>query len=102
MEITNEQLIRFPYSNKFKEVVIKKYPFVIIKQMLNTGNLLLGLLLKRLENDDDLYLFWLEEYCKKFSPLGYYQDFEDPMELEHGKWMDYWAEKIINNTAEKL
>lgn len=94
MEISENDLLGFPYDHEFAENVLNKYNYQIIGKMLTYGDLRLGLLLKRLENESGLYDEWLEQYSKKYSPLGYYKDFDDPMEKQYRDIMDNIARKI--------
>ena len=93
-EIGEDKLIGFPYDDGFKTAVLNKYPNAIIEKMLEIGDLRLGLLLKRLEKDRGLYDEWLIEYAKSYSPLGYYEDFDDPNEAKYGELFDKLAEKL--------
>lgn len=93
-KITENDLLGFNYDNDFAEIVLEKYPYEIIKKMLKYGDLRLGLLLKRLEGEEGLFDLWLEQYSKIHSPLGYYKNFEEPIEKEYGKILDNIFYKI--------
>lgn len=93
-KITENDMLGFPYDRDFIEAVLTKYPDTIINKMLKYGDLKLGLLLKRLENERGLYDYWMTQYSKKYSPLGYYKDFDEPMEERYGIIFDKLAGKI--------
>jgi len=86
--ISENDLLGFDYSKSFKNKVAGKYPNKIINKMLDFGDLRLGLILKRLEHEEGLFNDWLEEYSKKYSPLGYYRDFDEPLEKRYGDIFD--------------
>lgn len=93
-KINENDMFGFPYDREFVEAVLKKYPQEIINKMLKYGDLKIGLLLKRLEGESGLYDYWMEQYSKKYSPLGYYKDFDEPMEERYGMIFDKLVGKI--------
>jgi len=93
-KIKENDMFGFPYDREFVEAVLKKYPQEIVSKMLKYGDLKIGLLLKRLEGEGGLFDYWMEQYSKKYSPLGYYKDFDEPMEERYGVVFDKLAGKI--------
>lgn len=80
-KITEDKTLGYNYDNAFKDLVLARYNNKVIQNMLNYGDLRLGLLLKEIEGEDgDTYNAWFEQYSKTYSPLGYFQDFEEEYE----------------------
>jgi len=91
-QITDNDLLGFPYDKEFIDAVVSKYNSEIVKDILGYGDLRIGLILKRI--DEELYNFWMEQYSKKYSPLGYYEFFDEPLEKKYGSTFDKLAAKI--------
>jgi len=101
-----DKLMEFYYENEFAEKLLKKYKSntkigKIIKAMLHFGDLRLGMLLKKLEGEDGLYLDWLEQFCKEYSSLGL-PPFEDDIEKKFGTKLDRFIEQAVSDDSSSL
>ena len=92
--ISENNLLGFAYDKAFEDAIFDKYNCEIIHDIVKYGDLRLGLILKRLENESGLYDYWLEQYSKVYSPLGYYADFEEPLEAKYGHIFDMLVKRI--------
>lgn len=93
--ISENDLLNFPYDNDFKTLITSKINNEKVDLMLKYGDLRLGLLLKKL--DENLFDEWFVQYSKVYSPLAYYSDFEDVYEDYYDSTFSKLANEIKNS-----
>jgi hypothetical protein len=97
--ITEVDRIGFPYDELFKAQVVEKYNHPIIKRLLENGILDIGIIIKLLEGESELFDAWFEQYSKVYSPLGYFRDFEEPYEEEIKAKSKYLVEELKSRSC---
>ncbi len=93
-DISPDNMIGFEYDGDFKKTILNHINNPIINRMVQYGDLNLGLILKRI--DEKMFDLWLEQFAKKYSPLGF-PAFEDNNEMKYGKIFDNIAKNIGKN-----
>lgn len=90
LDIPKHRLSSLNYDDEFKSAVLEKYPHPLVEALLKDGNVLLGLLIGKLEGESDLFWDWLNFYGKVYSTSNFAR-IEDQLLERYDGLLNSWV-----------